>query len=127
MNVLDILKYGHRTLLTSVEDLPEPDWEIGGVCGVWSVKAMHTLCLSPGLAQNRITHQNYSEPQTLTNLILRFLCLYAIMCSRIGEFDVASIQAAESNYERQFTPYFYPYFFYFYSYFFFISLSLQNT
>ena len=38
MNVLDILKYGNLTLLGSVEGLAEPDWEVGGVCGVWSVK-----------------------------------------------------------------------------------------
>jgi uncharacterized damage-inducible protein DinB len=38
MNVLDILKYGDQTLLGSIEDLAEPDWEVGGVCGVWSVK-----------------------------------------------------------------------------------------
>jgi hypothetical protein len=38
MNVLDILKYGNRTLLKSVEGLSEADWEVGGVCGWWSVK-----------------------------------------------------------------------------------------
>ena len=38
MNVLDILKYGNLTLLKSVEGLPEEKWEVGGVCGVWSVK-----------------------------------------------------------------------------------------
>ncbi|MCL4262350.1 MAG: maleylpyruvate isomerase N-terminal domain-containing protein [Anaerolineae bacterium] len=38
MNALDILKYGHFTVLGSVKDLPEADWQTGGVCGVWSVK-----------------------------------------------------------------------------------------
>jgi hypothetical protein len=38
MNTLDILKYGNRTLLRSIQDLPEADWETRGVCGVWSVK-----------------------------------------------------------------------------------------
>jgi len=38
MNSLDILKYGNQTLLKSVEGLPEPDWEVEGVCGWWSVK-----------------------------------------------------------------------------------------
>jgi hypothetical protein len=38
MNVLDILKYGNLTLLGSVKGLAEADWEVGGVCGVWSVK-----------------------------------------------------------------------------------------
>lgn len=38
MNASDILKYGHFTVLGAVKDLPEADWETGGVCGVWSVK-----------------------------------------------------------------------------------------
>jgi hypothetical protein len=38
MNVMDILMYGDQTLLGTVEDLAEADWEVGGVCGVWSVK-----------------------------------------------------------------------------------------
>lgn len=38
MNAADILKYGHLTVLESVEGLPETDWETPGVCGVWSVK-----------------------------------------------------------------------------------------
>ena len=38
MNASDILKYGHGTVLRAIDGLPEADWEIGGVCGVWSVK-----------------------------------------------------------------------------------------
>jgi hypothetical protein len=38
MNAADILKYGHLTVLESIEGLPETDWETSGVCGVWSVK-----------------------------------------------------------------------------------------
>lgn len=38
MNATDILKYGHLTVLQSIEGLPEADWETAGVCGVWSVK-----------------------------------------------------------------------------------------
>jgi hypothetical protein len=38
MNASDILKYGHRTVLRSIEGLPEREWQTGGVCGVWSVK-----------------------------------------------------------------------------------------
>ena len=38
MNLSDILKYGHHTVLKTVEGLPEKEWERGGVCGVWSVK-----------------------------------------------------------------------------------------
>ncbi|HXV85861.1 MAG TPA: DinB family protein [Gemmatimonadales bacterium] len=38
MNLNDILKYGHQTVLDTVEGLPDADWERSGVCGVWSVK-----------------------------------------------------------------------------------------
>ena len=38
MNVLDILKYGHLTLLGSIEGLSESYTEVTGVCGWWSVK-----------------------------------------------------------------------------------------
>lgn len=38
MNTNDILKYGHRTFTTALESIPQSDWNISGVCGVWSVK-----------------------------------------------------------------------------------------
>jgi len=38
MNAIDILKYGHRTVLNTIDDLPESEWQTNGVCGVWSVK-----------------------------------------------------------------------------------------
>ena len=38
MNTSDILKYGHLTVLRAIDGLPDPAWEAGGVCGVWSVK-----------------------------------------------------------------------------------------
>ncbi len=38
MNAADILKYGHATVCKSIDGLPVSDWEIGGVCGYWSVK-----------------------------------------------------------------------------------------
>lgn len=38
MNALDILKYGHLTVMGALEGLPQSEWETGGVCGVWSVK-----------------------------------------------------------------------------------------
>jgi hypothetical protein len=38
MNVLDVLKYGHLTIENSLQDLSETDWEVSGVCGVWSIK-----------------------------------------------------------------------------------------
>ena len=38
MNATDILKYGHRTVLQTIEGFPEAAWEEAGACGVWSVK-----------------------------------------------------------------------------------------
>jgi len=38
MNASDVLKYGHGTVLRAIDGLPEAEWQIGGVCGVWSVK-----------------------------------------------------------------------------------------
>lgn len=38
MNAAEVLKYGHLTVVGTLEGLPEVDWTPGGVCGVWSVK-----------------------------------------------------------------------------------------
>jgi hypothetical protein len=38
MNAADILKYGHRTMLQTIADLPADAWEMPGACGVWSCK-----------------------------------------------------------------------------------------
>jgi hypothetical protein len=38
MNANDILKYGHYTVLSAIDGLNEPDWEVAGVCGIWSVR-----------------------------------------------------------------------------------------
>jgi hypothetical protein len=73
MNVMDVLKYGNRTLLQSVEGLVGADWEVDGVCGVWSVKeimahlASHELLLVEILdtflgADSGPYMQGYAEP-----------------------------------------------------------------
>lgn len=38
MNPSDILKYGNRFLVKILDDVPQSEWDKGGVCGVWSVK-----------------------------------------------------------------------------------------
>ncbi|MCL4868513.1 MAG: maleylpyruvate isomerase N-terminal domain-containing protein [Anaerolineae bacterium] len=38
MNAYDILLYGHKTVLDTVDGLEDIQWLIGGVCGIWSVK-----------------------------------------------------------------------------------------
>lgn len=38
MNAVDVLRYGHGTVLGSLDGVPETEWTTPGVCGVWSVK-----------------------------------------------------------------------------------------
>ena len=38
MNTLDILKYGHLTVVSTIEGVPDSEWETPNVCGWWSVK-----------------------------------------------------------------------------------------
>ena len=38
MNAQDILKYGHLTLVHTLDGVPQTEWEVSDVCGVWSVK-----------------------------------------------------------------------------------------
>lgn len=38
MNAIDMLKYGHLTVLGALDGFPDDRWEIGGACGAWSVK-----------------------------------------------------------------------------------------
>jgi hypothetical protein len=38
MNALDVLKYGHQTLLRAIDGLPTAEWETPGVCGIWSTR-----------------------------------------------------------------------------------------
>ncbi len=38
MNAEDVLMYGHRTALRSLEGILESEWDRNGVCGWWSVK-----------------------------------------------------------------------------------------
>lgn len=38
MNAMDVLKYGHQTVLGTLKDFPEAEWNTPGACGVWSVK-----------------------------------------------------------------------------------------
>ncbi|NTU85583.1 MAG: hypothetical protein HGA45_40550 [Chloroflexales bacterium] len=38
MNAQDIVRYGHRTVMQTLEDVHEEWWDLGGACGVWSIK-----------------------------------------------------------------------------------------
>lgn len=38
MNARDIVFYGHRTVMQTLDGVDEAWWELGGACGVWSTK-----------------------------------------------------------------------------------------
>ncbi len=38
MNAVDILKYGHLTVIQTIDGFPESAWDTPGACGTWSVK-----------------------------------------------------------------------------------------
>ena len=38
MNAIDVMKYGHFTVLGAIERLPEEHWNDTGVCGIWSTR-----------------------------------------------------------------------------------------
>jgi len=38
MHAVDVLHYGHLTILHAIENLPEGDWLTPNVCGHWSTK-----------------------------------------------------------------------------------------
>ena len=38
MNALDVMRYGHLTVLRAVDGFSDEDWNEGGVCGVWSIR-----------------------------------------------------------------------------------------
>ena len=38
MHPVDVLKYGHATVLTTLEPFPDREWYTSGACGYWSVK-----------------------------------------------------------------------------------------
>lgn len=38
MNTMDVLEYGHQTVLGAIDEVPEGAWEMAGACGEWSVK-----------------------------------------------------------------------------------------
>lgn len=46
MNTIDVLKYGHLTVLEAIKDLPEADWYKPNVCGYWSVKEIMAHLIS---------------------------------------------------------------------------------
>jgi hypothetical protein len=52
MNAPDVMKYGHLTVMGTIEGLPEARWNDAGVCGVWSTREIiaHLACYELVLA-----------------------------------------------------------------------------
>lgn len=38
MNIMDVMYYGHQTVLQTVNDLSDDEWSMVGACGHWSIK-----------------------------------------------------------------------------------------
>ncbi|NJL58174.1 hypothetical protein HC928_25955 [bacterium] len=68
MNILDILKSGHQTVLKAVEELPQAIWEQPGACGEWSVKDIvaHLASFEVTLVDilRQLTDQEAATPHT---------------------------------------------------------------
>lgn len=56
MNLDDVLKYGHATVLSTVDGLTDAQCDVSGVCGIWSVRqiiahlASHELLMIDALS-----------------------------------------------------------------------------
>ncbi len=38
MHLIDVMRYGHATLMGAIEDMPTEIWAVPGACGTWSIK-----------------------------------------------------------------------------------------
>ena len=69
MNPLDVLKYGHRTVLKTLDGLPEADWQTPGVVGDWSVKDVVAHLASHEQVLVEILQSLLGEAATLGNTL----------------------------------------------------------
>lgn len=66
MNLDDVLKYGHKTVLGTIDGLTDAQCDVSGVCGIWSVRqimahlASHELILIDAL--NSLLDPNSPTP-----------------------------------------------------------------
>ncbi|MGH2534571.1 MAG: maleylpyruvate isomerase N-terminal domain-containing protein [Thermomicrobiales bacterium] len=91
MNAPDVLKYGHLTVLGTVDCLAGPDWERPGACGRWSVKEIVAHVASYELVLvDILTSQVDGGP---TPLLDDFLAAPAEFNDR--QVDQRSVQTAE--------------------------------
>ena len=71
MNAVDILKYGHLTVLETLDGFPESAWDTPGACGVWSVKDIiaHLASYEQVLVDVLTSFGGSSPTPTLSRLI----------------------------------------------------------
>jgi Mycothiol maleylpyruvate isomerase N-terminal domain len=71
MNAVDILKYGHLTVIQTLDGFPESAWELPGACGVWSVKDIiaHLASYEQVLVDILGTFADDSSNRTLNSFI----------------------------------------------------------
>ena len=67
MNTVNILKYGHHTVMKAIDGLNEADWLTSGVCGIWSVKDIiaHLASYELGLIEILNSLMDNSSPTPL--------------------------------------------------------------
>jgi uncharacterized protein (TIGR03083 family) len=71
MNAVDVMRYGHGTVLGTLEGLAPEAWTTPGVCGVWSVKDILAHLASYELVLVEVLSE-LSGAATATPLLDRF-------------------------------------------------------
>src|ERR1700730_4167791 len=88
MNAVDILKYGHLTVLQTLDGFPESAWDTRGACGTWSVKDIIAHLASYELVLiDVLTTLRGSDP---TPMLKRFLELG-------GQFNDAEVSSRKKK------------------------------
>ncbi len=64
MNAEDVIKYGHLTVLATIKGLDAEICEVGGVCGVWSVKQIMAHLTSHELVLNDVLNSLLGGTET---------------------------------------------------------------
>ncbi len=64
MNAEDVVKYGHLTVLRTIDGLSADVCAVGGVCGVWSVKQIVAHLASHELVLNDVLNSLLEEAET---------------------------------------------------------------
>ena len=62
MHTIDVLHYGHLTVMHALDQLPNADWLTPNVCGVWSVKEIIAHLSSFELALADVWRVALGEP-----------------------------------------------------------------